>query len=118
MQRDHDGRVFASLGFVHGRGECERELRRVRQNRSRSPGRRNAAVRCAPVVDRDHAADVAVEDLALVVVMGLKHLVADAERPAKSLSLGLPAPRVECVLESRVQGCERPGPSGSSAPAT
>jgi len=54
-------------------------------------------------VDLLHQAEVAVEHLAAVVVLGLDHAVAHAELPAKALHLLLAARRIEDRLEHLVQ---------------
>ena len=115
-QRDDDGRVLAPLRLVDGAGVGERQVVEIATPRTGDlPARRNGRP-CVALfrIDARDEANVAVEDVPVVVVAELHHLVADADRCGAPRTSGVAA-RVQRRLERLVERDGARGRRGSWA---
>ena len=117
-QRDDHGRDTpspATCGWWWRRRATARPVRRSRRSTSR-PSKLTSSFRCLGVDGVDDA-EVAVEDLLVVVVLDLHHLVADAEGRAEPLDRGSSPGGLSACLQIEVQRARTERRRGSSGTA-
>src|SRR5262245_40079603 len=103
VQGDHHRRVFAALAFVNrqgvGQGQLIQLVKVVDDLAVVEADRQFLVLQ----VDAGDAADVAVEDVLVVVVDRLQYLVAGAKGPAEAGDFRLVLRRIEGLLQADVQ---------------
>src|SRR5260370_39383258 len=89
VQRDDDGGILASLRLMDRHCERERKLVQFSEIVNDRPAVKVHDDFALRLVDGGDTTDVAVEDVLVVVVPRLQHLVAGPELPAEALDLPL-----------------------------